>query len=134
LRWANDKYKGILAFRATLRSKDDGGMPKRILCAVSALRSRFSSGALRNRFLRRQAAPFQLSTDNFSCCTRQEQRYRQARTQQKLNVAPHLLQLQSNEPGKSVSDVWKKLMAEKKVLRTHFQRVNFVLVCPPVEK
>ena len=38
-------------------------------------------------------------------------------------------------PGKSRERRFEKnLMAEKKVLRMHFQRVNFVLVCPPVEK
>jgi hypothetical protein len=28
----------------------------------------------------------------------------------------------------------KTWQPQKKVLRMHFQRVNFVLVCPPVEK
>jgi hypothetical protein len=33
-----------------------------------------------------------------------------------------------------VRDILEKLVAEKKVSRMHFRRVNFVLVCPPVEK
>jgi hypothetical protein len=51
-----------------------------------------------------------------------------------LNLAPRLLQLQSYDDktmGKLLEEIWG---SQKKVWRMHFQRVNFVLVCPPVEK
>jgi len=93
-------------------------MPKRIFCVPSFVQPRCKATFLMARrgidFFGGKLLRFQFSTDNFSCCTRQEQRYRQARAQQKLNVAPHLLQLQSDGPGKSVNDVLKKTGGRKK--------------------
>jgi hypothetical protein len=51
-----------------------------------------------------------------------------------LNVAPRSLQLQNNLTIKFARRLKKNSWSQKKVARMHFKRVEFVLVCPPVEK
>jgi hypothetical protein len=99
LRWANDKYKGILAFRATLRSlRAEGGWHELFslltTCAAGAS-DIFRHSADRYLLFWRQTAPLQFSPDIFSCGTRQEHRYHLASVTTELNLAPRLLQLQS---------------------------------------
>jgi hypothetical protein len=74
LRGANDKYKGILAFRATLSNLRADERRYELFSALAAVeptsKVTFFASPLAIWIGWRQPAPLQLLPDNFSCGTR----------------------------------------------------------------
>jgi hypothetical protein len=87
-----------------------------------------------NLFLMKSSAPFAIIGRQLLILHAIKTRYGQAMQARNRMLHHTCCNYKLRARRKSVRDVLEKLVAEKKVLCMHFRRLNFVLVCPPVEK
>ena len=138
MRWANDKYKGILAFRANLRNRPAHEERHEFISITRCRSAEFPSAIFCHSADLETLSAIKLHDSNSwqatSHVAREENRDRLAWRNENNCLHHACCNCNAAVRRKCARCFIRNQRPQKKVWRMHFQRVNFVLVCPPVKK